>query len=74
MTRLGVLKKPLAVLWIRIRIQDPDPHGSTTFWYSGSASNKNQDPDPHQSDQLVPEQDPHQFSNDKPKHMKYEPI
>jgi hypothetical protein len=72
-TQLGVPKKSLAVLWIQIRIQDPDPHGSTTFWYPGSALNKNQDPDthpdPHQSDQLVPEPDPHQFSDDKPKHM-----
>jgi hypothetical protein len=37
----------------------------------GSASNKNQDPDPHQSDKLDPEpdQDPHQFADDKPKWM-----
>jgi hypothetical protein len=30
------------------------------------------DPDPHQSDKLAP--DPHQFADDKPKYMEYEPI
>ncbi len=41
---------------------------------SGSASNKNPDPDPdtHRSDKLEP--DPHQFANEKPKCMEYEPI
>jgi hypothetical protein len=41
-----------------------------------SAINKNQDPnphpDPHQSDKLDP--DLHQFADDKPKCMEYEPI
>ncbi len=43
---------------------------------SASASNKNQDPDPHQSDKLDPEPDPepHQFADEKPKRMEYEPI
>jgi hypothetical protein len=33
------------------------------------------DPDPHQSDKLDPETvpDPHQFADDKPKCMEYEP-
>jgi hypothetical protein len=32
------------------------------------------DPDPHQSDKLDPEPDPHQFADNKPKCMEYEPI
>jgi hypothetical protein len=32
------------------------------------------DLDPHQSDSLDPEPDPHQFADDKPKRMEYEPI
>jgi hypothetical protein len=34
------------------------------------------DPDPHQSDKLAPEPDPdpHQFSDDQPKYMEYEPF
>jgi hypothetical protein len=39
---------------------------------SGSASNKN--PDSHQSDQLDPDPDLHQFTDDKSKRMEYEPI
>jgi hypothetical protein len=30
--------------------------------------------DPHQSDKLGPDPDPHQFADDKPKCMEYEPI
>jgi hypothetical protein len=37
---------------------DPDPHP---------------DPDPHQSDKLDQEMDTHQFADDKPKRMEYEP-
>jgi hypothetical protein len=45
----------------------PDPH---------PLEKKNLDPDPHQSDKLDLEQDsdPHQFADDMPKFMKYEPI
>jgi hypothetical protein len=55
----------ILVTWIRIRIKK-----------SGfrSASNKIQDPDPHPGDKLDPEPDPHQFADDKPKCMEYEPI
>jgi hypothetical protein len=42
---------------------DPQPHQI-----------KNQDPDPHQSDKLDPELDPHQFTDNKPERMEYEPI
>ncbi len=54
---------------------DPDPHhfgvpGSA----SGSASTSNKNPDPHQSDNLYPEPDPHQWADDKPKCKEYEPI
>jgi hypothetical protein len=56
--------------------------GSASFWLPGSssgstsASNKNPDPhmDPHHRDMLYPEPDPHQFTDDKPKCMEYEPI
>jgi hypothetical protein len=57
-----------SVLWIRIKEN------------SGSASNKNQNPNPHpdthESDKQDPEADPdpHQFADDKPKCMEYEPI
>jgi hypothetical protein len=30
--------------------------------------------DPHHSDMLYPEPDPHQFADNKPKCMEYEPI
>ncbi len=38
--------------------------------------NKNDrlDPDPPQSDKLGPDPDPHQFADDKPNCMGYEPI
>jgi hypothetical protein len=60
------------VTWIQIRIGIRNKEKSG----SGSGSNKNQDPDLHQSDKLDPEPDtdPHQFTDDKPKCMKYEPI
>jgi hypothetical protein len=32
------------------------------------------DPDPNQSDKLDPKPDPHQFADDKPNCMEYEPI
>ncbi len=32
------------------------------------------DPDQHQSEKLDPDSDPHQFTDDKPKFMEYEPI
>jgi hypothetical protein len=32
------------------------------------------DPDPHQGDKLDPDTDPHQFADNKPKCMEYEPI
>jgi hypothetical protein len=58
------------VLWIRIRI-------ILEIWIR-IASNKKQDPDqhpdPHKSDKLDPDPDPHQFADDKPKIMEYEPI
>jgi hypothetical protein len=40
------------------------------------ASNKKQQPDPYPSDRLDPETDPdpHQFADDKPIGMEYEPI
>jgi hypothetical protein len=43
---------------------------------SGSTSNKHQDKDPHKKDMLDPEldPDPHQFADDKPKCMEYEPF
>jgi hypothetical protein len=58
--------------WIRI----------ASFWLPGSApgfastSYKNQEPNPHQNYKLDPEPDPdpHQFADDKPKCMEYEPI
>jgi hypothetical protein len=60
------------VLWIRIRIRIPDLHGSASF------GNLDPHPDshPHQSDKLDPEldPDPHQFADDKPKCMEFEPI
>ncbi len=51
---------------VEISAVDPDPYGSASFWYAGSAS------DPHQIDQLDPEPDPHQFAEDKPKCLEYE--
>jgi hypothetical protein len=53
---------------VEISSVDPDPYGSASFWYAGSAS------DPHQIDQLDPEPDPHQFADDKSQSMEYEPI
>jgi hypothetical protein len=56
----------LAVLWIRIRIRIDPPYFGNLYPH----------PDPHQSDKLDPEQDPdpHQFVENKPKCMEYEPI
>jgi len=48
---------------VEISAVDPDPYGSASFWYAGSAS------DPHQIDQLDPEPDPHQFADDKSQSM-----
>ncbi len=57
---------------------DPDPHGTSSFRQSESASVNNQDadPHPHQSVKLdpVPDPNPHHFADDKPKCMEYEPI
>jgi hypothetical protein len=57
---------------------DPDLNGSATLWEpgtaSGSASYKNQDLEPHQNNKLEPDLDPHQFADDKPTCMVYEPI
>jgi hypothetical protein len=55
---------------------DPDHFGYLDPPKSGFASNKNQDPDPYHSDNMDPEPDPdsHQFADDKPKWMEYEPI
>jgi hypothetical protein len=47
------------VTWIRIRIKQKYPNPHT---------------DPHQSDKLDLEPDPHQFADDNPKCMEYEPI
>ncbi len=65
-----------------ISVVDPYPHHFGILDQhkiksgSGSASNKNQDPDPHQSDKLDldADPDPHQYVDDKPKCMEYEPI
>jgi hypothetical protein len=54
---------------------DPEPHNFGNL--DLHPHKKNQDPhlDPHQSDKLDPEPDPdlHQFADDKPKCMEYDP-
>jgi hypothetical protein len=47
----------------KIERYEPDPHQSDKL-----------DPDPHQSDKLKSDLDPHQFADDKPKRIEYEPI
>jgi hypothetical protein len=42
---------------------DPDPHQIDRL-----------DPDPNLIDRLDPDKDPHQFADDKPKCLEYEPI
>ncbi len=49
------------ILSVRISVVDPDPHQSGKL-----------DLDPHKSENLY--QDLHQFTDDKPKCMEYEPI
>jgi hypothetical protein len=53
--------------------ENPYPHQIEIRSAAGSASNKNQDPYPHRSD-FKPDPDPHQFADDKPKCMEFEPI
>jgi hypothetical protein len=50
----------------------PDPHHFGMVTWIRIRTNKN--PDPHQSDKLEPDPDPHQFADDKPKCMEYEPV
>ncbi len=58
------------VLRIGIRM---DPHQMERYNRDPRQSDKlDPDPDPHQSDQMDP--DRHQFADDKPKCMEYEPI
>ncbi len=49
---------------------DPDHFGNP----DPDSQQKNQDPDTHQSGKLDPDPDPHQFADDIPKCMAYEPI
>jgi len=55
-------------------VVDPDPRHFGNM-DPQSASNKNPDPDQIKiCDKLEPEPDPHQFPDNKPKCMEYEPI
>jgi hypothetical protein len=75
--RLGLLNATV-VFSVSISVVDPDPHHIGNMnphpHQDGSSSNKNHDLDPQQSDKLEPDLGPHQFADDKPKCMGFEPI
>jgi hypothetical protein len=48
--------------------------GSASGYASASIKNPDPNPDAHQSYKLDPEPDLHQFADDKPKCMEYDPI
>jgi hypothetical protein len=47
-------------------VENPDPHGSTSYWKVGSGAAS--------SDKLDPEPDPYKIADDKPKCKEYGPI